>query len=196
VTIVVFVSQLSCLYHNCHVCVTNVIHFITIVYISHFPGWLSASWQPFQRSGHMKCAHWHRLLMHGRRYLFEGIVPTTGNLWNTWMKVTDVMAALVDMVSDATDSKAEEAESRAEMDALRLQVAEALSDFERDVPKTEHASVVHAMLHLPECIWRWNNLRNFWCYAAERYILFNNCHIIISFLPQLSHSPHNCHFSL
>jgi hypothetical protein len=111
------------------------------------------------------------------------------------------MAALVNMVSDAKDTPEEEAKARSEMDACKLQVVEALSDFERDVPVTEHASCVHALMHLPDMIWWWNSLRNFWCYAGERFAshlphFVHICHILytfVTYISLMSYIHHMCH---
>jgi hypothetical protein len=53
---------------------------------------------------------------------------------------------------------------------LHLQAIEALCLLERDFPETELSIFVHEILHVPEFVYRWNAVRNYWCFASERFV--------------------------
>jgi hypothetical protein len=52
-----------------------------------------------------------------------------------------------------------------------MQVAEALTNFENDWPPQSHCIVAHELMHVPDCIYRWNSVRNYWAFHLERYAL-------------------------
>jgi hypothetical protein len=86
-----------------------------------------------------------------------------------YKRMIDVLNDLLDAISDF-DPEADEEEARAEMRRLHLKTIEALCILERDFPWTELSIFVHEILHVPEFIYRWNSVRNFWCFAAERFV--------------------------
>jgi hypothetical protein len=55
---------------------------------------------------------------------------------------------------------------------LRLRVIEAMCECERIMPSTELSVLFHILIHLPDMIERWNNVRNFWCFFGERCMGF------------------------
>jgi len=59
-------------------------------------------------------------------------------------------------------------ENRDVIDKLKLQVVEALCKVEAIFPKTELAVMFHILMHVPDCMYRWNSARNFWCFFGER----------------------------
>jgi hypothetical protein len=40
------------------------------------------------------------------------------------------------------------------------------------LPKTEMAVMFHVLLHVPDAMYRWNAVRNFWGFFGERYYYF------------------------
>ena len=52
---------------------------------------------------------------------------------------------------------------------IKEKVVLALVLFEREFPKTLMVGCLHNLLHMPDQIARWNNLRNFWAFFMERY---------------------------
>ena len=85
--------------------------------------------------------------------------------------MTDVLNALLDATAEFVEGDADdEAIKLQESRALHLQTIEALCVLERDFPKTELSIFVHEILHVPEFIYRWNSVRNYWCFATERYV--------------------------
>jgi hypothetical protein len=57
------------------------------------------------------------------------------------------------------------------LEALKHRVVVAMVLWERDVPNTEHAMIVHELVHVVDCIRRWNSVRNSWAFFGERYLL-------------------------
>jgi hypothetical protein len=57
---------------------------------------------------------------------------------------------------------------RDDTDKLKVEIVEALCLCEVVLPSTELNILFHVMLHIPDMIYRWNLVRNFWCYFGER----------------------------
>jgi hypothetical protein len=53
---------------------------------------------------------------------------------------------------------------------VKAQLIEAACLMESVLPKTELAPLFHILIHVPDMIYRWNNIRNFWCFFGERYV--------------------------
>lgn len=89
----------------------------------------------------------------------------------TYAALTDLLNALLDATADfvANDPFLEQAQL-VESRALHLQAVEALCLLERDFPLTELAIFVHEILHVPEFVYRWNAVRNYWCFGTERFV--------------------------
>lgn len=54
----------------------------------------------------------------------------------------------------------------------RTAVARALFKLERDFPGTELSIAIHELIHVPDFLWRWNSVRNYWCFVVERLVGF------------------------
>jgi hypothetical protein len=83
--------------------------------------------------------------------------------------MTEALNAILDATADF-DPDDENDESVDETRALHLQVIEALCLMERDFPLSELSIFVHEILHVPEFVFRWNSVRNFWCFTTERFV--------------------------
>jgi hypothetical protein len=85
--------------------------------------------------------------------------------------MTDVLNALLDATAEFVEGDAQdEVLKLQESRALHLKTIEALCVLERDFPITELSIFVHEIVHVPEFIYRWNNVRNYWCFPTERYV--------------------------
>jgi hypothetical protein len=83
------------------------------------------------------------------------------------------MTAALNEILDTTadfdpDDEANEALEKTR--ALHLQVIESLCLLERDFPLSELSIFVHEILHVPEFVYRWNAVRNYWCFTTERFV--------------------------
>jgi len=56
--------------------------------------------------------------------------------------------------------------------AVRTKVARALFLLERDFPGTELSIAIHELIHVPDFLFRWNAVRNYWCFVVERLVGF------------------------
>lgn len=76
---------------------------------------------------------------------------------------------------------------------LKYRVVVALTHWEKDLPATELMLLLHELLHMPDAIARWNNLRNFWAFFGERYHI---CPLTLNICPRLCatcpRSPGDC----
>jgi hypothetical protein len=85
------------------------------------------------------------------------------------MAMTEALNAILDATADY-DPDDDEDDSLERTRTLHLQVNEALCKMERDFPLSELSIFVHEILHVPEFVYRWNSVRNFWCFATERFV--------------------------
>ena len=81
----------------------------------------------------------------------------------------NVLNAILDATADYDPNNPDDY-ALSETRALHLQTIEALCLLERDFPLTELSIFVHEILHVPEFIYRWNSVRNYWCFASERFV--------------------------
>ena len=81
----------------------------------------------------------------------------------------DALYALVDVCKRCVAAtSSHHSENRDYIDRLKLAVVEALCKIEAACPKTEMCVMLHILLHVPDCIHRWNSVRNWWSFFGER----------------------------
>jgi hypothetical protein len=83
--------------------------------------------------------------------------------------MTEALNAILDAKADF-DPDDEDNDDEANTRALHLQVIEALCLLERDFPLSELSIFVHEIVHVPEFVFRWNAVRNYWCFVSERFV--------------------------
>jgi hypothetical protein len=105
-----------------------------------------------------RSAVWH--------YLLGGIYPK--GQYEALSALIDVLSLLHHVNCDivTTPSRAERTKI---MKRLKVKIVLALVLFEREFPKTLMVGCLHNLLHVPDAIARWNNVRNFWAFFMERY---------------------------
>jgi hypothetical protein len=79
--------------------------------------------------------------------------------------LNELLDATADYDPDDDQDEAVEAQRR-----LHLHAIEALCLLEKDFPLTEMSIFLHEILHVPEFVYRWNAVRNYWCFASERFV--------------------------
>ena len=47
-------------------------------------------------------------------------------------------------------------------------VMESLCKFENVIPPTELCVMLHVLLHVPDMVYKWNSMRNYWSFFGER----------------------------
>ena len=85
------------------------------------------------------------------------------------MGVLTVLREIHNTTCDVSKDPIEEAENLTGLQRLKMKVIKALCYFAKYMPKTEQARIIHVIIHFPDLIHRWNNVRNYWAYFNERY---------------------------
>jgi hypothetical protein len=95
----------------------------------------------------------------------------------------------------------EEATTAAKMKIkeLKTELTRAVCIFERDVPESELSYFVHEIIHLCDFLYRWNNVRNYWCFLVERFVGYvkgfvTNRHLVLESLVRANRSFTHGHF--
>ena len=135
------------------------------------PDWIRAATMPFQRSGSSKAIDWKQLLQFGAEYCFADDVPRQCSeaFWDMITVIRDILAATCD-VDDDEVGMAAPSQQEMHLRQLKRRAVLALAKMEKETPSTEHAIIMHIIMHLPAAIHRWNNTRNTWTFHSERYI--------------------------
>ena len=130
-----------------------------------FPGWCRASATPFHRAGSNKCHDWKMLLQWSAGYVLHDIVPA--HLQKAFFGLLAVLRKIMDATSDVELGDAYSPDPT--LEALKLELVHALVAVEDDFPLTDCGPIVmHILPHVVDCIFRWNNIRNFWAFFTER----------------------------
>ena len=115
----------------------------------------------------MKTADWQHFLQYCEPYVFHGILP--GDYATTLAMLTGVFRKILDLKCTTRQS---DDDAKAVTRALELECATALSAYEQVWPSVLMSGpVIHTLIHYPTFIYRWNSVRNYWCYYNERYSL-------------------------
>jgi hypothetical protein len=79
---------------------------------------------------------------------------------------------------------------------IKTAVARALFKLERDFPGTELSIGIHELIHVPDFLWRWNSVRNYWCFVVERLVGFMKKFVqnrSLSVENMVTHAKISCH---
>ena len=121
-----------------------------------FPGWCRPAATPFHRASSNKCHDWKMLLQWSAGYVLHDIVPA--HLQQAFFGLVAVVNKLLDATSDV--ELGEEQSRDKSMEALKLEVVQALVAVEESFPLTDCGPIVfHILPHVADCIYRWNNVR-------------------------------------
>ena len=135
------------------------------------PRWIRNNCEVFSKPSVLKAHDWMLIIQQAGDYVLADLYPDNPRY----------MAALYALIaacnSCLTTISPVDSENREQMDQVKLKVIEALCKCESVLPKTELAVMFHILLHVPDCIYRWNSVRNFWCYFGERssFLTIHNC---------------------
>jgi hypothetical protein len=118
----------------------------------------------FLKGSTLRTADWQHFLQFCDPYTFAGMLEEP--YATAYFKFTGIFRILIDSESN-TDQSDEQA--LANCKALQKTIAKSLTSFERAWPSVLFSGpVVHSLIHYPEFIFRWNSVRNYWCYFNER----------------------------
>ena len=125
-------------------------------------GWIRNNIEVCTHGAALKSHDWMIIVQSAADYLFEGLFPDAP-------QKVDALRALVKACNAClVSTSAFDSENREEIDNVKLAVIEALCDMELVLPKTELAIILHILVHVPDCIYRWNAVRNYWSFFGER----------------------------
>ncbi len=114
----------------------------------------------------MQTADWQHFLQYCDPYAFAGIFEEP--FATSYFQFTNVYRILISAESN-TDESDEAADASCR--AMETTIAESLSSFERFWPQVLFSGpVLHTLIHYPRFIYRWNSVRNYWCYFNERSV--------------------------
>jgi hypothetical protein len=129
------------------------------------PGWLpsdlrliSLSFKVIVYMHLTRSAAWH--------YVFAGFFQTPGQ--------QEALRALIDYMAAVTVANCDIVETpsavrrRAKMRTLKAQGVLVLNLLEREFPRNLLVYCFHNLLHVPDMLLRWNNVRNYWAFFMER----------------------------
>ena len=126
--------------------------------------WIRSNLQVFSKTGNLNSHDWMQLIHSAGDYLFA-------DLWAHDTRRKEVINKLLDLCSIMTKATSSyDDENTNELDSLKQMCHRVLVDLEVTLPKTDLPIVLHILSHLPDSIYRWNNVRNFWSFFGERTV--------------------------
>jgi hypothetical protein len=117
-----------------------------------------------------KVADWLMFLRSAIPYTFYQVGPTRPR--EAFKAMIDALLLLLDAVADYDPDVDEGGSGSQTCRTARKVVARALFKLERDFPGTEMSIAIHELIHVPDFLWRWNSVRNYWCFVVERLVGF------------------------
>jgi hypothetical protein len=117
-----------------------------------------------------KVADWLVFLRCAVPYTFYQVGPTHPR--EAFRAMVDALQLLLDAVADFDPDDPEDDTATHTCRAARTAVARALTKMERDFPGTELSIAIHELIHVPDFLYRWNSVRNYWCFVVERLVGF------------------------
>ena len=122
-----------------------------------------------KRTGSLKAVDWKCAVDSGALdYILKGLIPEPHIRGVN--SLIDCLRLLLRATSDAPSNLEGEADEEEECQIMKQKVIEHLCIVERYLPGTELCSVLHELIHVPDCVFKWNSVRNFWAFFNERYI--------------------------
>jgi hypothetical protein len=133
------------------------------------PTWIRSNVEIFEHGSTLNSHDWIQLIQSAGAYILAGLYPDKPQRMKAITALLDACSKCL-VMNSAADS-----DNRDDMDKLKLEVTVALCKCEAQMPKTEMAVMFHVLLHVPDAIYKWNNVRNFWSFFGERSTHFVIC---------------------
>lgn len=139
-----------------------------------------------------KAAAWVKVLRFYVPYLLYGVGDK--KVRGALLLLTDALREVLDTTCDYypyDDEKTQDEEDKCK--ALKKKLIKALVEIEARLPASELSSFVHEIVHIADFTFRWNNVRNYWCFVTERFVGYvkgfvKNRHLV---LENLVHTLYN-----
>jgi len=116
-----------------------------------------------------KVADWLMFLRSAVPYTFYQVGPSRPR--PAFQAMVEALQMLLDATADYNPDDMDDT-ATATCRAAKIAVARALFLLERDFPGTELSIAIHEIVHVPSFLWRWNSVRNYWCFVVERLVGF------------------------
>ena len=129
------------------------------------PGWIRNNIRICSQMSTLTAHDWMLLIQTAGHYLLQGLFADDRNKMQSLLRLLNACNRCINATS-AWDS-----ENREVIDAVKLEVIEALCYVEAYMPRTELPVMFHVLVHVPDAIYRWNSVRNYWSFFGERCIL-------------------------
>ena len=119
----------------------------------------------FRKMSTMLTSDWQHFLQYCDPYVFQDILPEPYN--STYFQITGIYRSILAFQCNV---KQTEDEAKLQVSRLEHEISAALVAFERVFPSALLSGpVIHTLVHYPAFMFRWNSVRNYWCYFNERY---------------------------
>ena len=116
----------------------------------------------FAHAGALNCHDWIQLVQTAGDYVLGGLFANAPRKEEALHGLLAVCNSILQTSSDF------QSDNRDLIDDLKVKVVEALVKCESILPATEMPVMLHILLHVPDCIYRWNSVRNYWSFFGER----------------------------
>jgi hypothetical protein len=121
----------------------------------------------FSKTHRMKAASFKRLADGPAFLIFRDVY--TNDIGIAFQALLEIMYKILHLTCDADGAVHTEATKR-RVSRFQQEIAVAFVKLEEELPAMFFDISLHVLIHLPQCIFRWNHVRNFWCFASERFI--------------------------
>jgi len=118
----------------------------------------------FSKGSDLNAHDWIQLVQSAGDYLLRDLYPSYPRYEHALLRLREVCNLLINFESPA-DEEEREGNTVAE---LKVKVVEAMCELASVIPETELAPMLHIIIHVPDCIYKWNSVRNFWSFFIER----------------------------
>ena len=127
----------------------------------------------FQNTGSFKSADWLHFVTTGILHVLKPML--TGNAHNALVALVSIFRLLLNASSDRDPLVVAFPEDdivrrEEQVRTLKLKIVRLLCAYEKGAPTTNMPRIVHLLLHVPDLIFRWNAVRNMWCFFNERFL--------------------------
>ena len=114
-------------------------------------------------------ATWILVLRYFMPYLLYGVGTETCR--TPFLGLCDALCSVLDATCDLSPHDAHEsATARSRCAEIKLKLVRALCAVEKYLPESELSIFVHEIVHVADFLYRWNNVRNYWCFVTERFV--------------------------
>lgn len=116
-----------------------------------------------------KCAAWVKFLRFYVPYALYGVGKLA--MRQALLKLTDALRVLLGGNCDYDPTDAEGmADAKRRCADLKKKLVLALIELEKIAPESEFTIYLHEVVHAADFLFRWNNVRNYWCFITERFV--------------------------